>query len=388
MFVLAFSTVRSGHDLLNFPIVYIILGLDVLGLLCIRHTGDLDYGMDLLPFIAALALGILVQNETAGGYYNVSDSFSAFVLLFAMVVCVIMLTQRGYTHYIWKAINITNLLSASCIIVMTLSKLAGIRLDQLGILSDFFFNAWEFVSAYRPCGPFLEPAMYAQLGLLSLFYYLFLKRNWWKACLTALALFLSTSSLGLLGTVLLIAIFLLFLDKLCGVSKRAKYLTLVATLVCGFLLFLLLMYLDSYSLERALSGSSLGVRFLRSVDLFQLMTPLQKIFGIGLQNQLRYLNYYSIILAHDTYETTIGANREFASVLGYIPCATGLIGFITFLFPFFRAFFRGGIRTKTAVLLFMYTCLFCCILTHSIFLIYIMAVYATLDFDRQSAKNF
>ena len=381
MLVLCLFAMRAGHDRFNLPVVYIVFCLDILGLLCIRHAGDLEYGVELLPFLGTMLLGILIQSGFAGGYYVAKDAFSFFVLLFAMVVCVLLLCQKGYGSVIWKFISAVSLFAACCIIIQMVLKVVGIRLDQMGTISDLSFNAWQFSDSFRPCGPFKEPAMFAQMALMGLFYCLFIRRSWVKAGILCLALLLSTSALGLVGMVMLVGAFILNLDKLCGVSRRVKYGVVIGSIFGFALVFALLAWMDSYGLQRVLEGTSLGVRFLRSVDLYALMTPLEKVAGIGLQNQQRYLNYYGIILAHDTYET-ISTNREYASVLGYVPCATGLLGLVTFMFPFYRVFVHNGMRSKIMTVLFLYTCLFCCIMQHCIFVIYIMAIFATVDMER------
>lgn len=356
----------------------------MIGILCIRHTGDLHYGMDLLPFVGALMISLLVQNSYSSSYFHIDDAISATVLLIAMIICVILLTQRGYTHLIWKAVSALNMLTSVCIILQTVLMPLGIRLDRMGIISNWLFNAWEFSDAFRPCGPFLEPAMYAQVGLLGLYDALFLRRSWFRVLVTTAALLLSTSALALVGILLLYGLYLLSLDKVSHASRRIKF-TLIALVLGLVLLFAnFLLTSDIYIVQRALSGSSIGVRFLRSVDLFGLLSPIEKLFGIGLQNQQFYLNHYNITLAHDTYET-LYQNKEFASVLGYIPCTLGLLGLVSFLFPFLRTFFKGGLRTKVMVALLLYICLFCSLLSNCVFVIYIMAVYCVYDLEQKQS---
>lgn len=380
--VLCFFTVRGAHSTPAIPLPFLILGLDMIGILCIRHTGDLHYGIDLLPFAASVLLSLLVQNSYGSSYFHADDALSATVLLLAMLICVILLTQRGYTHIIWKTVSTLNILAATCILLQNATVPLGVRLDKMGSFAGWLFNAWEFSDTIRLCGPFLEPAMYAQVGLLGLYDALFLRPSLFRATLTTTALVLSTSALALVGIVLLYGMYLFSLDRVSNASRRFKItlIALVVGLVAVSANFLLTS--DIYIVQRALSGSSVGVRFLRSMDLYWLLNPLEKLFGIGLQNQQYYLFHHNITLAHDTYET-LYENKEYASVLGYIPCTLGFWGLSTFLFPFLRCFFRGDLRTKTIVALLIYVCLFCNLMSNCIFVIYIMAVYSAYDLEQK-----
>lgn len=380
--MLVFFTVRGPHGTPDIPIPFLILGLDMIGILCIRNTGDLHYGMDLLPFAASLLLSLLAQNGYASSYFHVSDALSCSVLLLAMIICVILLTQRGYTHLIWKTVSAMNMLSAVCIIAQMAAFPLGIRLDKMGALSGWLFNAWEFSDAFRPCGPFLEPAMYAQTGLLALYDALFQRRNWFRVIVTVTALLLSTSSLALVGIVLLFGLYLLSLDRVTGATKRVKFTTIALVLGAVLLSANFILNSDIHFIQRTLEGSSIEVRLLRSLDLYWLLNPLEKLFGIGLLNQQYYLIHYNITLAHDTYET-IHQNKEYAATLGYIVCTLGFSGLATFLFPVVRRFFRGGIRTKAIVALVVYIWLFCSTLSNCIFVIHLMAIYTAYDLEQK-----
>ncbi len=379
------ATYEIHNYIFNFPLHYLAFMLDVFGMLCIRHLGDLEYGLDLLPFVAIMVITLIFQTLLAGAYFSAGSAFSMVLLLFAMFICVILVMQKGYAGLIWKVINFFNLFSAGCIITQMVFVYLGVRLDRLGLISSWFFNAWEFTSAFRPAGTYAEPAMFAQPALLSLFYYLYIGKSWKKALVIAVALFLSTSALGLMGTVILVTVCALNLDRLYGVSKRLKWVLLFCAFLVAGLMLAVILNRDIFIVQRLLSGSSIGVRALRSVDLFLEMTPLEKLTGIGLQNQALYLNHNGIILAHDTYETTFGGNREYAGSLGYILCTTGFFGLVFFVRPFYRVFVRYGLRVKVMCFLFIYCTMFCAMLGYCILVIYILAVFATVDLERSGA---
>ncbi len=383
--VLCLGTLNISETLFNFPIHYLILVLDIFAMLCIHNAGDLDYGLDLLPFVACTTITLAFQTVLAGPYFSWSSSFSSIILLYAMLICVILVMQKGYGDTIWKIINFFNLLSAICILVQYGAYMVGIRLDKMGSLSEWFFNAWEFSDSFRPCGTHDEPSAFAKTVLPSLYYYLFVGKNWKKALICIGGLAVSTSALGLLGMLLLLVVWLCNLDKLYGFGIRTKYLILGIIGLVGSAACLVVLNMDIFIVERMMSGSSVGVRVLRSVDLFSLMSPVEKIIGIGVQNQQNYLNHYGIILAHDTYETTIGANREFAGTLGYILCTTGFFGLVFFVMPFYRTYKRHGLQVKVACALMLFCSLFCIFFNHTILVVFLLMVYATVDMERNGA---
>lgn len=362
--------------------MYTVLLLCICGMLCIRHIGDLSYGLSLLSFPSVAFFGLILQQQYAGNYYSRGSAFSAISLYLAMVVLVIIICQRGYGGFIWKIINGIVLVCSWLIILQSVVHLFGIRLTELGLFSELFFNGWESTIATRLCGPFSEASHFAQHAMLSLVYFVFIRPSWGKAAVVVIAMLLSTSSLALVGIGLLFVALILNLKPLFGLSGKYSYLAFLLCLVVGAGVVLLLAYFDAYILTRTLQSSSLSVRFLRSLDLFGLLSWPERLFGVGLQNQALYLNWYRIILAHDTYETTIGANREFAGLIGYLLCTSGVFGVGAFLLPLIRLLFQGKLATRIIVVTFLYICLFCCIFSSFVLILYFIALYATFDMER------
>lgn len=384
LLVLCLGAVRTGHDRLSFSIGYSLVALDILALLYIRPKTDLDQGLEFLLFPLVCLLGIGLQLLLGGRYYDLQNALTAFAVLLAGMVCLVFVAQKHYAALIWSIVNAFSLFSAGCILVQMALYAVGIRLDKLGLISDLFFTAWEFTDSFRPSGPFCEPSAFAQFALFSLFYFLYIRRNWLAAFLLTAALLLSTSSLGLVGIALLYGIFLLRLDKLCGVSKKTKYRILAAIGITAAALIGLLAHMDVWLIRRTLAGSSIQVRLLRSIELYSLMTPLEKLFGIGMQNQANYLDFHGIILANDTYETVAGASREFAGLMGYLLCTTGIMGLSAFALPLVRLLKKSW-RTAVITGLFLYISLFCSIFTQHIMVLGIALIYAAWDMEQTQA---
>lgn len=385
MVALCLQLMPIGGILFDFPLAYFILGMDIFALLAIRNAGDLEYGMDLLPFLGTVSLTLVLQVLLAGGYYNAGMAVSSLVILFGIVIGIILLMQKEFAGMIWKIFNFFTLLSAGCVVLQMACRYVGIHLEQMGLISKIFFNGWNFNRAFRPCGMFAEPAIFAQPALMSLFYYMFVDKNLKKTVLLTLALLLSTSALGLMGVTCLYVIWIFRMDTLIGVSLKRKWLLLAVCGVLGIAAFTVALNLGVYIVERLVSGSSIGVRVLRSVDLFKLMSPLEKITGIGLQNQAYYLDYHNIILAHDTYETTYGASREYAGTLGYTLCTTGFFGLVFLVQPLYRLFMRHGLQVKVACVMLVYSMMICAMLASVSMMINFLLVYAVVEMERSGA---
>ncbi len=375
-----------GSRLLDAPTFSLVLALDILVLLTLGHAGDWEYGMDLFPFLAVSAVTLVAQRLLSGSYYSVGAALNMWALLFALTVGAGLLAQRDSMALIWKIINFFNLFAAGCIIAQVVMGWFGVRLDRVGGIWQLLFNAWDFTAAFRPAGAYAEPAMFAQPALLSLYYSLFVGKSWPVALVISLALVMSTSAMGLMGLLLLLGAWAWNLDKLYGISPKAKWRLLA--LLCATAAVVLVWALDRdvFVVKRLFSGSSIGVRVLRSVDLFREMSPGERLYGIGLQNQAAYLDHYHIALAHDTYETTFGGYREYAATLGYLLCTTGFFGLVSFVWPCYRAFVRGGFRAKTVSILIIYCTMSCAMHGDPILILYFVALYATVDMERKACQ--
>ncbi len=382
MVVLCLALMPVGDLLFPFPLHYLILGLDIFALLAIRHTGDLEYGMDLLPFLAIVGVTLVLQVLLAGSYYSAGMAVSSAIVLFAMIIGIMLVMQRGYAGMIWKIFNFFTLLSALCVILQTVCWNLGFRLNGLGLISKIFFNDNAFNYSYRPSGMFLEPAIFAQPALLSLFYYMFIGKSVKKTVVLTISLLLSTSALALMGMIILYVIWIFHMDTLAGISRRGKWIVMGLSAVLGVTLLTASLNAGVFIVERLAGGSSINVRLLRSIDLFQVMSPVEKITGIGLQNQGYYLNEYNIILKHDTAETLIRTRREYAGTLGYVLCTTGFFGLVFFVQPFYRMYKRHGLQVKVVCGLLLYSVMFCAMLATPFMMVNFLLVYATVDMER------
>lgn len=116
------------------------------------------------------------------------------------------------------------------------------------------------------------------------------------------------------------------------------------------------------------------MRVSRSFELFGLLSPIEKVFGIGLQNQALYLNANGIILPGDLNETL--AHREFAATIGYLLCTCGLLGLVTFLSMFVPLFRNKGGRPIVLACLLLGIAATCCVFSRGIFIVMLLLLFA------------
>lgn len=379
MLLLCVGAVRAGHKSFTINWIYLLLLLNVLLVLTSRRI-NLRI-MELLPFVMICAIEIPLQ-WLIGEYFGWRSALSGFIVLAMTVVLVAQLTRQGYEKKLWNVLNAVSIFSTICICMQTAGYLVGIRLDKIPVINELFFKAWEFSASFRPCATFSEPSHYAEIVLLSLFYYLFVEQNKKLSLFLTCGLCLSTSGLGIIGAGLLLVFYLLNLDRFSRIKPLTKYTVVTLTFVMGVGALIWAQSTSLWIIQRIMSGGTSAARIWRSFDLFQIMDLAEKIFGIGIQNQMLYLNHYSITLAHDTYDTMV--NREFAQTLGYILCTTGISGFLAFVFPFGKMILKQNYCMKALCLLFLFICFTCCIFSRHVFAIYLTMIYATAGMLRAS----
>lgn len=378
-----YGLVRNGHENYSVSLAVLIVLADMISVIGNGRICFNSYGKELWFAVLLFCIELPLQMIMYGGeHFKIGNAAWNVIVIALMIVSIPILIRKKYGFVVWKFINVMGLVNSVLIIAQYALKLFGIRLDRLGVISDYLFKAWEFNSRlYRPCGMFSEPSHFAEVALLSLFSYLFLEKNYKKAAVVLVALALSTSSLGILGSIMIVILYVLGLDQYTNVKKGIKG-------IIVFFAFLIVIAgawwaSESTSIvaQRIFSGGTVSVRMFRSFELYAIQDPFSKIFGIGLQNQELYLNYHNIILPSDTYET-IERHREFAQTFGYMLCTTGLLGLIGFWKTFWKMAWKNTWKVKSLIVLFLATCLVCCNLTRISFLLYLLAIYALIDIEK------
>lgn len=386
VFILCLAMVKTGFPEYNISISVVMLTIIVAQILLKRKIRRTIIIKELIPFSIVIILELPLQKLFGSTYYGWASALSAVVIFMMIVVTIFFMMNRSNTQIYWKVITAFALVSSFLVIVQTIAYyLGGIRLDQNTWISNQLFHAWKY-QFFRPCGPFSEPSYFAELGLLALYYCLFISLQKTKAVVILMGLILSTSSLGILGGLLLGVLYIININKMMYVRKWKKVLIVVLGMIACIGLVSFVEDSTNPVVQRILSGGSSSVRMNRSFELFNIMNPEKKLIGIGIQNQELYLNANGIVLPSDSYET-ITVNREFAQTFGYILCTTGILGCIAFWLPLIRTALKKNYRLKAFLILFFFVCVTCCIFSRATFITYLLMFLVIRDMNSEWLKN-
>lgn len=371
MALLCIAIIRTGHSQYTLPLLPLLIVICLLFLVATFPKLRIRDTKWLLVFLLVVTLEIPFQLFATHAAYNAVAALGEVLLLALMVLSVLLLASIALDiHTLLKPVHFFALLASGALVVQSLFYAAGIELFRIPILGEFLFTACRFNTSYRMCSLFSEPSHLAEFVMISLFYFLYIRPNYRNALLITVALVLSTSSLGIGGSVLLWGLLMVKRGGRRAGAKIALVLTGMTAAIAGIFW---LTYSDHWLAARLLSGGSYSVRVLRSLELFAQMTPVERVFGIGLQNQALYLSHHGIILASDTAETLL--SREFAQTLGYILCTTGLLGCLAYVSLWVSPVLHGRALGWRYVVLFAFVSITCCILSRPIMVLYLCMLY-------------
>ena len=373
MIIFCIGMTRNGFESFQISVIYLMIISVILYSFVKQKIKFNPSGLNLIPFAVLGFLIIPMQMIIDDGYYNAGDAFDGAFVYFMMIMTISIIVNKSNGSYLWKIVNCFALFGSILIIVEEVFYLSGIRLDQVAGMNDTIFRAFKF-QFYRPSGMFSEPSHFAEMGLLTAFYYLFISRNCIKLAIVCSALIISTSALGIVGLVLMFLLYAIHYIFSKSVGQLKKTVFIVLLLICGTVLIYWVFMTDNLVVLRILEGSTSSVRVNRSFELYDLLDPVEKVFGIGTQNQAYYLDFHGITLPSDAAETL--AHREFAQTFGYILCTLGLVGMIAFWTPFLKMFIKGSYASRSLILMFGFVCLTACINGRPSILVYMILIYS------------
>lgn len=262
-------------------------------------------------------------------HYNIFASLRSIFYYGMYVYCGFYIAYKyKKTDTIFTWIHRISVCAVAIVITQYALYLVGIHLNQIAFFGQYLFHAVDTSWYFRPSAFFSEPSYLAEIVLLDLYNSLYRKRNKWYAVADLLALALSTSSLGIVfgyGLLLWWAV-----SQTIVKNKILNFLIkvgLIVSFVAGLVKFLAYTG-DNRIINRILNGATISQRTLRAFEIYGRLSPLEKIFGIGMQNLSNYLNYNSISLVNEGIDTLM--NKEFAQSFGYILCTLGGLGIIGF----------------------------------------------------------
>lgn len=199
---------------------------------------------------------------------------------------------------------------------------------------------------FRPSSVFLEPSWMAIYILPVFIYMLFKKNNILMSSIIAIAIVLSTSSLGMISVVILIVCKFIFETKI-----NIKKIVLAISLILSLLMILNTPYVEN-SIKRLSnirnSGSTM-MRVYRGFNLYEQLPDINKIFGVSVGNLENFIENNDYI--DDKYHEE--GSKEFVSDILYIFITSGVIGGILYVIFLLDLLINSTLYLKMNILVFI-----------------------------------
>ena len=190
------------------------------------------------------------------------------------------------------------------------------------ILTDYY--KWIF----RPSSLFLEPGYFTLFCIPYVCLLFFKKKNNLiikiEHVIVLIALFLSGSSAALVSIAIIIYLYFNYFFENHGFKKGINIIitTLLSIII---LLFVITNFKNNDIVERTISGASFNNRVTRGIIVYDKMSSINKLMGVGINNLGNYMEYNGISTEFD--ET----NLNYCSSIVQILTNSGIIGFIFFV---------------------------------------------------------
>ncbi|MEA4973591.1 hypothetical protein SDC9_59938 [bioreactor metagenome] len=389
-FMILLVSIIQGHT--NVPtyiynIIYLMVFLIGITVILCTHK-KLFINTEILIFSILILLLTLLTTVFARGYFSLLSAVKGLTSFYIFVgITFIFLSYDKYAEEYWKMINMLAQFAIFLVIIQSVLYYSlDFKLHLLPVIGNCFFRAFETSSHFRPSSLFSEPSHLAEFVLLSLYYYLYIKKKFLVVFFYLLGLIFSTSGLGIVGSLaLLLGYFITYSTDLK--FKYQKILVFFSKLVLIILLFVFFWFVfmvgfesKNWLINRLISGATVDARVLRSIDIFSKIGSVEKITGVGLQNLANYINYHGIISEYNNISTL--QNKEYAQTLGYILVTTGAIGFAVFMSVWIKLICKGDKKVRIITLLFLFVCLVSNVLTRAIFIVYLVQVLGFVKRDK------
>lgn len=383
--ILVISTLIQGHKnivaldniinivLISGSILYILINKK--NIYCDRY---------LIIFIFFMVTSTCIIGLLNPNYFSFEGALKGVISFIEFIFIVFILSgNKCNKKLFWSIINKISKITIFIVIFQSLLYYGlGIKLHDIPFIGEWIFKAFEMNQKYRPCAFFSEPSHLSEFVLLSCYYYIFIENNFKTIIFYCIGIFFSTSGIGIIGIAILMSIYLIIGEKFNNkdYSNKRKFFILLSKITIILAVCLLIgdiytgmLTSENWLLNRLASGGTFDVRVLRSFDIFGNLNIREQIFGIGLQNQANYLNYYNIVSKYDIADTLSG--REYAQTWGYILVTLGVTGLVAFLIPWIRILHRGSKESKVLVILFVYICMMSNMMTRNIIIVYMVMIF-------------
>lgn len=212
---------------------------------------------------------------------------------------------------------------------------------------------------YRPSSLFIEPAHFA-IYVLPAFAILLLNRNkdgFALPGLITIALFMSSSSLGIVGCLVIWCCFLVNSIRR-GTISRKWIVFFPIVLIVGLLIFPNIISSDAVqftlrtkkqSLMHLSSSSSLTLRLIRGIYYYISIGVGYKLIGVGYGNLDSYYRLSGLNLSIDTINTEYAYMNGLEEVL----CMFGIVGFIIFIMWLIKSSYKDSMCKAICLAMFV-----------------------------------
>ncbi len=247
--------------------------------------------------------------------YFINNTISIVIISLSIIPIAKSLDYQKFVG----ALNWVAILSIVGILYQFTMVLKGIPVSPIKIpfLPDMESGTRLYEESIRPSSFFWEPAAFVTFLMVPLFVSLYEKKYIWTAIL-ALSMFLSTSSTGILMSMVMLAIYIL--------TQKVKFWTRVLVVILGIGLAYSLTHLSYFEAGvQKIENTDLeeNARLMNGIFLYKALSPQEVLFGINAANiDEYYLNnggYY------------IGAGNVFIPSFWLTLAKYGIIGVFLFL---------------------------------------------------------
>lgn len=382
-------TQHAGTDILVSGCNYLIIGLLLLGLGIshfIIHNRDNFISFFLVTNILSLFVIICI---------NLGNDawFSAFAAIKGQIIYVLFVASAFFVaeylddaDYPLRIVHSIAVVACWIVVIQYVAYIAGVHLNRIPFLGEYIFHATDNTRLFRPAAFFAEPSYFAEVVVIDLFNNLFIHQNYKRMFLNVVAIALTASGVGILvGAAMVLAWILMKQisnNAIINISIKSISGIIFALIVYSFIHY----EGQSYVINRLLGGATVSQRTYRAFELFGILPPVNKWFGIGMQNVARYLNGNGIFLVNDRQDTLI--NREFMQSFGYLLCTLGLAGSFSTFWCFGKLVIKLKDHTKLIIVFLLALMLVANIITRQIFILWmIVAVSLAFNSDNGEASS-
>lgn len=322
---------------------------------------------------------ILMGRDNSSALFNYMIYYS-FMFLIVFLACSTSFNEDAL-YKAWKIAGV--IYSAGLLYHIVLIYIIGGKAEPISIIPGYSIR--DVYAESRPSSFFAEPAAFAS-ALLPLEFMALRRADYKWAIGTTLFLLLSTSSIGVILSVVLWVATVLF-SKIKLAQKA-----LITILGVAFVFAFLNMGVFSASLEKIIAvadgESTVGSRVVSGFELIQTFDFSELIFGTNFRQATSYIAANPEALPRDShaYITIQLGESNFLNTFSYFIFSYGIIGLLAYILPLVRWFFRKT-KSKTYILMMMVAIFAQGALLNSMFFSTLMILLLFSDSEEQTGEK-